>query len=87
MEFNSSKCHVIKFGDSVKRPAYHYELRNNSLQESDREKHLGVNFNNRLSPKDNIKENIRIIYDLLANVRGVFVNAYEDMVKRSLQHS
>ncbi len=56
MEFNAEKCHVVKFGKSVKRPDWDDQLGNNSLEESDKEKDLGVIISNKLSPEDLINE-------------------------------
>ncbi len=46
MEFNADKCHVIKFGKSGMRPDWEDKLRNERLQESEKEKDLGVVINN-----------------------------------------
>ncbi len=59
MEFSAEKCHVIKFGKSVKRPDWDYQLGSNNLQESDKEKDLGVIINNKPSPEDHINEKVR----------------------------
>ncbi len=38
MEFNAEKCHVIKFGKSEMRPDWEYELENDKMLESEKEK-------------------------------------------------
>ncbi len=42
MECNADKCHVIKFVKSGMRPDWEYTLGNVRLQESEKEKDLGV---------------------------------------------
>ncbi len=59
MEFNIEKCHVMKFGKSGTRPYREYKLGNYRLQESEKEKDLGVVINNRLSPEEHIQEKVR----------------------------
>ncbi len=56
MEFNAEKCHVVKFGKSGIRPDWEYRFGNDRLQESGKEKDLGVVINNRLSPEVHIQE-------------------------------
>ena len=82
MEFNAEKCHVMKFGKSAMRPDYDYHLGNNSLQESYKEKDLGVIINNKLSPEDHINDKIRSTYNLLANMRVAFAYIDEEMVRK-----
>ncbi len=72
MEFNAEKCHAIKFGKSAMRPDWEYKLGNYSLQESEKEKDLGVVINSRLSPKEHIQEKVRNLHNLLANMRVAF---------------
>ena len=82
MEFNAEKCHVMKFGKSAKRPHWDYLLGSNTLQESNKEKDLGVIINNKLSPEDHINDKVRNTYNLLANMRVAFAFIDEDMVKK-----
>ncbi len=49
MEFNAEKCHIIKFGKSRMRPDWEFALENYKLQESEKEKELGVVIINRLT--------------------------------------
>ncbi len=44
MEFNAEKCHVIKFGKSGMTPDLEYELGNDRLQESEKEKRFGSSY-------------------------------------------
>ena len=82
MEFNAEKCHVMKFGKSAKMPDWDYLLGSNTLQESNKEKDLGVIINNKLSPEDHINDKVRNTYNLLANMRMAFAYIDEEMVKK-----
>ncbi len=82
MELNADKCRVIKFGKNEKRPDWEYKLGNDRLQESEKEKDLGVIINNRLSPEDHIQEKVRNVHNLLANMRIAFTYIDEEMVKK-----
>ena len=82
MEFDAEKCHVMKFGKSAKRPDWDYLLGSNTLQESNKEKDLGVIINNKLSPEDHINDKVRNTYNLLANMRVAFAYIDEEMVKK-----
>ena len=82
MEFNAEKCHVMKFGRSEMRPNWKYTLGNDKLQESEKEKDLGVIINNRLSPEEHIQEKVRNMHNLLANMRVAFTYIDEDMLKK-----
>ncbi len=64
------------------RPDWEYKLGNDSLQESEKEKDLGVVINNRLSPKEHIEEKVRNMHNLLANMRVAFTYIDEEMVKK-----
>ena len=79
MEFNAEKCHVMKFGKSAKRPDWEYLLGSNTLQESNKEKDLGVIINNKLSPEDHINDKVRNTYNLLANMRVAFAYIDEEL--------
>ncbi len=46
----------MKFGKSGMRPDSEYKLGNDRVQESEKEKDLGVVINNRLSPEEHIQE-------------------------------
>ncbi len=48
------------------RPDCEYNLGNDRLQESEKEKDLGVIIHNRLSPEEHIQEIVRNMHDLLA---------------------
>ncbi len=67
------KCHVIKFGKSGMRPDWENKLGNDRLQESEKEKDLGVGINNRLSPEEHIQEKVGNMHNLLANMRVVLL--------------
>ncbi len=73
MEFDAAKCHVMKFGKSGLRPDWEYKLGIDSLQESEKEKDLGVVINNRLSPEEHIHEKVRNMHNLLANMSGIYL--------------
>ncbi len=45
-------------------------------------KNLGIVINNRLSPEGHIKEKVRNMYNLLANMRVTFIYVDEDMIKK-----
>ncbi len=55
------------------RPDWEYKLGNDSIQESEKEKDLGVVINNRLSPEEHIQEKVRNMHNLLANMSGVYL--------------
>ncbi len=55
----------------------------NRLEESEKEKDLGVVINNRLSPEDHIQEKVRNMHNLLANMRVAFTYIDEEMVKKN----
>ncbi len=38
MEFSAGKCHVLKIGQNGMKPGWEYELGNDKLQESEKEK-------------------------------------------------
>ena len=61
MDFNAEKCHVMKFRKSAKRPDWDYLLGSNTLQESNKEKDLGVIINNKLSPEDHINDKVTYV--------------------------
>ena len=72
----------MKFGKSAKRPDWDYLLGSNTLQESNKEKDLGVIINNKLSPEDHINDKVRNTYKLLANMRVACAYIDEEMVKK-----
>ena len=82
MEFNSKKCHVVRFGDSKNRPIHPYRLGEEALDTSTREKDLGVIFNNKLTPEDHINDKANKMMNLIANMRRAFLFVDEDMVKK-----
>ena len=82
MDFNAGKCHVMKFGKSVNRPDWEYKIGNEILQESEKEKDLGVIINSRLTPEEHIQEKVRNMHNLLANMRVAFTYIDEEMVKK-----
>ena len=81
MEFNADKCHVMKFGESAKRPEWNYTLGNTILQVSKKEKDLGVTINDKMSPTDHINEKVRKVYNMLANMRIAFTYIDENMLR------
>ena len=83
MEFNSKKCHVVRFGDSKNRPIHPYRLGEEALDTSTREKDLGVIFNNKLTPEDHINDKANKMMNLIANMRRAFLFVDEDMVKKN----
>ena len=82
MEFNADKCHVMKFGKSGKRPEWNYTLGETTLENSEKEKDLGVIINDTLSPTDHINEKVRIVHNMLANMRIAFSYIDEDMLRK-----
>ncbi len=64
------------------RPNWDYQLGSSTLQESYKEKDLGVRINNKLSPEDHTNEKVRSTYNLLANMRVAFAYIDEEMVKK-----
>ncbi len=58
------------------------KLGNDGLQESEKEKDLGVVINNRLSPEEHIQEKVRSMHNLLANMKVAFTYIDEEMVKK-----
>ncbi len=82
--FNTEICHVIKYCKSGMRPDWDYKLGNDRVQESEKEKDLGVVVNNRLSPEDHIQEKVRIMQNLPANMRVTFTYIDEEMIKKTI---
>ncbi len=52
------------------------------MQESEKEKDLGVVIDNRLSPEEHIQEKVRNMHNLLANMRVAFTYIDEEMVTK-----
>merc|ERR1712082_30343 len=52
MEFNVDKCHVVRFGESSRRPVWEYKLGDEKIPSADKEKDLGVVINNKLKSED-----------------------------------
>ncbi len=78
MEFKAENFHVKKFGKKGMRPDWEYKLGKDSIQESEKEKDLGVVINNRLSPEEHIQEKVRNTHNLITNMRVAFTYIDED---------
>ncbi len=72
----------MKFDKSRIKPDREYKLGNGRLQESEKQKDLGVVIRKRLSPEDHIQEKVRNMHNLLANMRVTFTYIDEEMVKK-----
>ena len=82
MEFNTNKCHVVRFGESRNRPLFQYKLGDAVLDTADREKDLGIIINKSLNPNDHINEKVHKMLGLIANMKRAFLYVDEDMVKK-----
>ena len=73
--FSSLNLHIqsLTLLKSAKRPDWDYLLGSNTLQESNKEKDLGVIINSKLSPEDHINDKVRNTYNLLANMSGLCI--------------
>lgn len=85
MEFNTNKCHVVRFGESRNRPLFQYKLGDAVLDTADREKDLGIIINRNLNPNDHINEKVHKMLGLIANMKRAFVYVDEDMVKKIIK--
>ena len=69
MNFNVDKCHVVRFGESKKRPIWQYELGDEKIPSAVKEKDLGVVIQEKLDPEDHINQITSKMYHLLANMK------------------
>ncbi len=74
LEFNPTKCNIMKIGAGSRRPNTRYYLGEEILQESEKEKDLGVDIMPDLSPAAHIKRITSAAYARLANIRTSFRN-------------
>jgi len=84
MKFNVDKCHIIEFRESGRRPHWEYKLGANCLQNSRKEKDLGVTINSKFSPENHINDKVRNMYIMLGNIKATFKYIDEDMVRKSI---
>ena len=84
MEFNISKCHVMKMGKSKYRPYKEYKLGEETVKEVSEEKDLGVIIQNNLSPENHINKIFGKTYNMLQNIRFSFHYMDERMMKKIL---
>ena len=82
MEFNVDKCHVVRFGESSKRPVWQYKLGDERIPSADKEKDLGVVINNKLKPEDHINQVTGKMYNLLTNMKIAFTYIDANMVRK-----
>ncbi len=69
------------------RPDWEHELGNDRLQESEKEKDLGVVTNNRLPSEEPIQKKVRNMHNLLGNMRVGFTYVDEEMVKKIIKEN
>ncbi len=74
LKFNSGQCKVMKLGDGSRRLNTRYHLGGEIMQESNREKNLGVDITQNLSSEAHIKRISSAAYARLANIRIAFTN-------------
>ena len=82
MEFNVDKCHVVRFGESSRRPVWEYKLGEEKITSADKEKDLGVVINNKLKPEDHVNQVTGKAYNLLMNMKIAFTYIDADMVRK-----
>ena len=82
MEFNVDKCHVVRFGESSKRPEWQYTLGNENITSADKEKDLGVVMNFKMKREDHINQVTGKMYNLLANMKIAFTYIDASMVRK-----
>ena len=82
MDFNVEKCHVVRFGESKKRPIWQYKLGNEVIPTADKERDLGVVINNKSLPDDHINQITSKMYYLLSNMKIAFTYIDADMVRK-----
>ena len=82
MDFNVEKCHVVRFGESEKRPMWEYKLGDEKIPSADREKDLGVVINDKFHPDDHINQITSKMYHLLRNMKIAFTYIDADMVRK-----
>ena len=82
MDFNVEKCHVVRFGESEKRPIWQYKLGDEIIPSADKEKDLGVVIQKKLDPEDHINQITSKMYHLLANMKTAFTYVDTDMVRK-----
>ena len=82
MDFNVDKCHIVRFGESDKRPIWQYKLGEEKIPSSDKEKDLGVVINNKLKPEDHINQVTGKMYNLLTNMKIAFTYIDANMVRK-----
>ncbi len=75
-------CVTLGRAQCKKKKNWDYQLGSNTLQESYKEKDLGVIINNKLSPEDHINDKVSSTYNLLANMRVTFAYIDEEMVRK-----
>ena len=82
MDFNVEKCHVLRFGESEKRPIFQYKLGDEEIPSADKEKDLGVTITKKLDPEDHISQITGSMYNLIANMKTAFTYVDADMVRK-----
>ena len=82
MDFNVEKCHVVRFGESKKRPIWQYKLGDEEIPSADKEKDLGVTITKKFDPEDHINQITSKMYYLLANMKTAFTYVDADMVRK-----
>ncbi|KAA3669890.1 uncharacterized protein DEA37_0002748, partial [Paragonimus westermani] len=72
LEFNPTKCKVMKIGEGQRSPQTEYSLGGQRLQTSLKEKDLGVSITPGTSPEAHINQITAAAYGRLANLRTAF---------------
>ena len=85
MEFNASKCHVMKMGRSIHRPNTSYKMGSVEIDCVEREKDLGVIIQNDLSPEGHINKIVGEGLAIVSNIRATFVHLTEHLVKKIIE--
>ena len=77
MSFNESKCKVLHFGNRNNK--YNYSLNNIQLEESDKEKDIGVIISNSLKPTNHIDSTVRKANAMLGQMSRAFTFMMKDV--------
>ena len=81
IKFNVDKCHVVRFGERIKRPVWQYNFGDEKIPLADKEKVLGVVINYQLKPEDHINQVTGRMYNLLTNMKLTFTYIDASMVR------
>ena len=82
MNFNLSKCKVMKFGKSKRRIQWDYVFMGNIIEKSEAELYLGVKISENLTPDNHINKIIRETTNILRRIKMKFTYLDQEMIKK-----